>query len=178
MMTPRSRKPVLVVSGTNISTLPRMEQPNFIMDSVVEEIPNTSSEDEPANTKRIKFLKSKSETDIIESKTMDVSKLNKSEPSSDSLSDTFKAYLSNREILTLSSPADSSFSSRTDDFNSTDFEIMNTSKISDSLLYCLDGNNPAGEANNEYVEHEEKELVLKPKQFDEDGKPIIFETSF
>lgn len=172
-MTPRSRKPVLVVSGTNINALPRIEQPNFIMDSVVEEIPNTSSEDETLHKK----TKYKSEMDIIQSQAVENSRLNKSEPSSVSLSDTFKVYLSNREILTVSSPMDSSFSSRTDDFNSTEFEVLNKSKISQSLLYCLDGNEPDG-SRSDSEEDEGKELVLKPKQFDEDGKPIIFETSF
>lgn len=178
-MTPRSRKPVLVVSGTNINALPRIEHSNFIMDSVVEEIPNTSSEDEIL-TKKSVFTKSKSETDLIETKTMPVQKLNKSESPSASLSDTFKHYLSNRDMITLSSPIDSSFSSRTDDFTSTEFETLSSSRISDSLLYCLNGNKPddVSTTNLDKNTDQEKILVLKPKQFDEDGKPIIFETSF
>lgn len=177
MMTPRSRKPVLVVSGTNINVLPRMEQPNFIMDSVVEEIPNTSIDDDILTSKAV-FQKSKSDTDIIDNKKLQIDKPNKSE-SSVSLSNTFKDYLSNRDMITLNSPMDSSFSSRTDDFNSTDFEALNGSKITDSLLHCLDGNKPddVGIIDPE-GKNEEKKLVLKPKQFDEDGKPIIFETSF
>lgn len=178
MMTPRSRKPVLVVSGTNINALPRMEHPNFIMDSVVEEIPNTPVGEEILFKKTI-FSKSKSETGI-ETKNEHIQKLNKSEPSSTSLSDTFKEYLSNRDIITISSPMDSSFSSQADDFDSTKFEALSNSPISDSLLCCLNGHNPDsldGTDHNE-TNNEEKKLVLKPKQFDKDGKPIIFETSF
>ncbi|XP_008198135.1 rho GTPase-activating protein 19 isoform X2 [Tribolium castaneum] len=123
MMTPRSRKPVLLVSGTNINTLAKIETVEA-MDEVPEEVEKDNS-----------------------------------------LSQTFREYLENRSMLTTSSPAaDSSFSSRTDDFNSD----LSPSKMTDSLLSCLDGNDPGSE----------KELVLKPKQFDENGQPIVFETSF
>lgn len=178
-MTPRSRKPVLVVSGTNINALPRIEQPNYIMDSVVEELPGNSSDEEMPSKKAI-FPKSKSETDIIENNSMKMEKLNKSESPSTSLTNTFKVYLSNRDMLTISSPMDSSFSSRTDDFNSTDFETLSSSKMSNSLLYCLDGNKIDDVGKTDFSENicEGKQLVLKPNQFDEDGKPIIFETSF
>lgn len=170
-MTPRSRKPVLVVSGTNINALPRMQQPNFIMDSVVEEIPNSSSEEEKLSIKT-EF----SDTDI-EIKHVQEEKFHNSESSCTSLSDTFREYLCNRDMISLSSTMDSSFSSRTDDFNS-EFDTLN-SKISDSLLYCLDGNKPDDvSTTNLNSLDEEKKLVLKPKQFDQDGKPIIFETSF
>lgn len=175
-MTPRSRKPVLVVSGTNINALPKMEQPNFIMDSVVEEIPNASLEEIQSNNKEINESESDSN---MEMKNVQEGKFNKSESSFVSLTDTFKEYLGHRDMISLSSTADSSFSSRTDDFNSTEFETLNTSKISDSLLYCLDGNMPDSvSTTNLNSMEEEKELVLKPKQFDEDGKPIVFETSF
>lgn len=45
--------------------------------------------------------------------------------------------------------------------------------MSNSLLNCLNGHEPEG-----MEEGGEKELVLKPKQFDENGQPIVFETSF
>ncbi|XP_044263138.1 rho GTPase-activating protein 19 isoform X2 [Tribolium madens] len=129
MMTPRSRKPVLLVSGTNINTLVKVETVET-MDEVPEEL---------------------------------------GEEKDNSLSQTFREYLENRSMLTTSSPAaDSSFSSRTDDFNSNEFNDLSPDKMTDSLLSCLDGNDPGGE----------KELVLKPKQFDENGQPIVFETSF
>lgn len=129
MMTPRSRKPVLLISGTNITKLPEVE----------------AEESEPFSKKP------KSEI-------------------SDSLSSPFQDYLCSRSILTT--PTDLNFSSCTDDYDSTNFDNISSDKLSSSLLYCLDGNDP------EQHEQQEKELILKPKQYDENGKPIVFETSF
>lgn len=129
-MTPRSRKPVLLISGTNITKLPSVE---------------TKTDEEPP-----------------------VKKTKNDE--GDSLSSPFQEYLCSRSMLTTS-PTDNNFSSCTDDYNSNDF---NEEKMSNSLLFCLDGNVPEVEGEEE----EEKELVLKPKQYDENGKPIVFETSF
>ncbi|XP_072386617.1 rho GTPase-activating protein 19-like isoform X2 [Diabrotica undecimpunctata] len=167
MMTPRSRKPVLLLSGTNIHTLPKTDPSNYVMDNVIEEKLETPMPNFQTNPP----VKSKSEGDINKDTKVDVPKMNKSE-SDAILSDTFKEYLSNRDIVTIYSPQDSSFSSRTDDFTSTEYT---EGQLTESLLYCLDGNNPDGSVEEE---EEEKKLVLKPKQFDENGKPIIFETSF
>ncbi|CAG9835728.1 unnamed protein product [Diabrotica balteata] len=167
MMTPRSRKPVLLLSGTNIHTLPKTDPTNYVMDNVIEEKLETPMSNFQTNPP----VKSKSEGDINKDTKVDVSKMNKSE-SDAILSDTFKEYLSNRDIVTIYSPQDSSFSSRTDDFTSTEYT---EGQLTESLLYCLDGNNPDEGVEEE---EEEKKLVLKPKQFDENGKPIIFETSF
>ncbi|KAG5885773.1 hypothetical protein JTB14_031209 [Gonioctena quinquepunctata] len=170
MMTPRSRKPVLLISGTNINTLHKMDHTSFNMGDLTEE--DSSSEKQTPEPKN--FKKSKSEGDIEPGpNVLEVLRLNKSD-SPGTLTDTFKEYLSNREMITSSSPDDSSFSSRTDDFNSTEFKDWNESMCSDSLLYCLDGNRP----EEQKCDDEEKKLVLKPKQFDENGKAIIFETSF
>ncbi|KAJ8953155.1 hypothetical protein NQ318_017182 [Aromia moschata] len=143
MMTPRSRKPVLVVSGSNINTLQKVEPPNCIMDNLTEEILEDCSEteDDDIDSKRI-FKKLKSDEDAF------------TEPECQ------------RRIF-----------NRTDDFNSTDFSNVSNSKLSESLLYCLNGNDPD---DVEVMEEnkEGKEPVLKPKQFDEHGKPIVFETSF
>lgn len=142
-MTPRSRKPVLLVSGTNINDLGDKADRNLAtpMENVPEE--ERISETPP------------------------------SEKSPNSLTETFRQYLSDRNMLTGSSSSaasDSSFSSRTDDFNSDDFiNEMSQSKLTESLLYCLDGNEPDCSG---------KKLVLKPNQFDENGQPIVFETSF
>ncbi|CAH1119292.1 unnamed protein product [Phaedon cochleariae] len=169
MMTPRSRKPVLLLSGTNINTLYKPEQTSWAMDNVTEEVSET-----PNVNDQKEFKKSKSEGDIgTKSST---SKMNNSEPPT-VLSETFKDYLSNRDILTLSDDEDSSFSSRTDDFNSTDdLNDWSQNKLSESLLYCLDGNKPDDDVD--MTENDEKELLLKPKQFDANGTPIVFETSF
>ncbi|XP_063913007.1 rho GTPase-activating protein 19 isoform X1 [Zophobas morio] len=133
MMTPRSRKPVLLVSGTNINALAKADTVARTMDQLPEEACE------------------KDET---------------------SLTETFREYLENRSMLTTSSPADSSFSSRTDDFNSDEFNAS-PSKMTESLLRCLDGNDPEDASDSG-----EKELILKPKKFDENGQPIVFETSF
>nr|XP_023013315.1 rho GTPase-activating protein 19 [Leptinotarsa decemlineata] len=59
MMTPRSRKPVLLFSGTNINTLHKNDQTSYIMGNLTEE---NSCESETPDTKNIK--KSKSEGDM------------------------------------------------------------------------------------------------------------------
>ncbi|KAH8369530.1 hypothetical protein KR093_000029, partial [Drosophila rubida] len=62
------------------------------------------------------------------------------------LTSDFKEYLLTRSVLTAS-PADLSFASRSDDFGGTnttqDIEDFDESELSPSLLYCLDGNEPA-----------------------------------
>lgn len=140
-MTPRSRKPVLLISGTNIANLPNLDKPS-IMDSLEEE-PDSESSSKNSEDSRGRH----------------------------SLTTTFREYLCSRSMLTAS-PADLSFSSRTDDYKSAEINDMSASKLSGSLLYCLDGNDPDCE------EDEEKEPVLKPKQFDENGQPTVYETSF
>lgn len=144
MMTPRSRKPVLLISGTNIT-----------------KIPSAGEEDQ------MKSVEEESESDSLEP----LCKKPKNE-SDLSLTSTFQDYLCSRSIVTTT-PTDHSFSSRTDDYDSTDIKDISESKLSRSLLYCLDGNVP-----DEEEEGEEKELVLKPNQYDENGEPVVFETSF
>ncbi|XP_030759031.1 rho GTPase-activating protein 19 isoform X1 [Sitophilus oryzae] len=221
MMTPRSRKPVLLVSGTNINNLAKMSpnlQPEVMEGTgticntplVLEKglkrplersVASTSfdvtqSQDGfvdtiPDNTRK-QFTKSKSDGDLsLNREISKVPKMNKTD-SPKSLTTTFKRYLTSRNIEADDSLSDSSFSSRSDDFqsytelhtdpsnsykenvsavNSGNQEYYNEN-ISDSLLYILDGNYPddVGEGG--------KELVLKPRQFDKDGKPTVFETSF
>lgn len=64
----------------------------------------------------------------------------------DSLTSTFRDYLFSRSVLT-ESPADLSFSSQPDDFgpNMDDIRELDESEMSNSFLYCLDGNRPRGE---------------------------------
>lgn len=63
----------------------------------------------------------------------------------DTLTSTFRDYLISRSVIT-DSPADLSFSSQPDDFgpNMDDIGELNEEEMSDSLLYCLDGNKPRG----------------------------------
>lgn len=62
-----------------------------------------------------------------------------------------REYLLTRSVLTAS-PGDLSFASRSDDFGGTnttqDIEDFDESELSPSLLYCLDGNEPAVSASS------------------------------
>lgn len=63
------------------------------------------------------------------------------------LTETFKEYLINRNLLTHTEepppPDDDSFSSQPDDFvSSTDLKDLSESNMSESFLYCMNGNNP------------------------------------
>jgi hypothetical protein len=71
---------------------------------------------------------------------------------SGSLTSTFRSYLLNRSVLTAS-PVDLSFSSRTGDFDTSEGsngeKILQRETLSDSLLYCLDGNQPSSPGMND-----------------------------
>uniref|UniRef100_A0A1B6DZ25 Rho-GAP domain-containing protein n=1 Tax=Clastoptera arizonana TaxID=38151 RepID=A0A1B6DZ25_9HEMI len=118
MVTPRSRKPVVAVSGSNLCHI-------------------TWGLDDVANFDE---KKSGSSTHGTEEK-----------EESDSLTSTFRDYLFSRSVLTAS-PVDLSFSSRTGDFDpsSCSDEKLPESPLSESLLYCLDGNVPLQEVDNKY----------------------------
>lgn len=171
-MTPRSRKPVLLISGTNINKLPVNESQKSHMHSLEEE--KESSDDDTVSIKRKK---------LDDSEKIDKTDENKPEhtETSESLTSTFQEYLYSRSMLTAT-PTDMSFSSRTDDYNSSELKDLSTSKLSSSLLYCLDGNIPEEaecQPKSPECEHiEEKQPVLKPVHYDEDGKPVVYETSF
>ncbi|XP_066145424.1 rho GTPase-activating protein 19 isoform X3 [Euwallacea fornicatus] len=180
MMTPRSRKPVLLLSRTNINNLAKM---NSTLTHLKEEDSSNSCDVFWIQDNATKpFGKSKSVV-ALSVEQIPKPKMNKTD-SPRTLSDTFKQYLSGRDILTSDSPTDSMFSSRSDDFqscastedvNEDDVSASRFDKLSDSMLYILDGNVPADELCDS---NGEKRLVLKPRQFDENGKPIVFETSF
>lgn len=54
----------------------------------------------------------------------------------------FRDYLLSRSVMT-DSPADLSFSSQSDDYDSdADLEHLSESKMSESLLFCMNGNTP------------------------------------
>jgi hypothetical protein len=76
---------------------------------------------------------------------------------SGSLTSTFRSYLLNRSVLTAS-PVDLSFSSRTGDFDTSEGsngeKILERETLSDSLLFCLDGNEPSSSGvTDEQVNH-------------------------
>ncbi|XP_075167053.1 rho GTPase activating protein at 54D [Haematobia irritans] len=68
----------------------------------------------------------------------------------DVLSANFKEYLLTRSVLTAP-PEDASFTSHSDDFESSrDIDDMDENRLSSSLLYCLDGNRPECDENVGY----------------------------
>jgi hypothetical protein len=80
---------------------------------------------------------------------------------SGSLTSTFRSYLLNRSVLTAS-PVDLSFSSRTGDFDTSGSNsgkiILEREMLSNSLLYCLDGNHPS--TSGETDEHLPNDLYI------------------
>lgn len=128
MMTPRSRRPVLAVSGSNTNLLTK--------EKLDEESDN-------------KISKSQNEERFESCQDMSRDQTNLSNQSGDSLTDTFREYLYSRSMLTTSI-ADDSFSSRTGDFNPSS---VSEDKMSDSLLYCLDGGMPAQSVSDDENSH-------------------------
>ena len=67
------------------------------------------------------------------------------------------------------SPADLSFSSQPDDFDS-DKEVMSEEEMSDSLLYCMNGNQPDLDESAEFREEIAK---LRKRHAEMSDKQII-----
>lgn len=126
-MTPRSRQPVLAVSGSNNTNMSTKEKNEFFG--------NTTNEGDRLKSHVNECLGNSTEP------------INLSNQSGESLTDTFREYLYSRSMLTTSI-ADDSFSSRTGDF---DPSTVSEEKLSDSLLYCLDGGRPSQEINSHYT---------------------------
>lgn len=120
-MTPRSRQPVIAVSGSNTNLREKLDDSN------------------PEQFNKTKNRSEHYETCCDNSKET----TNLSNQSGDSLTDTFREYLCSRSMLTTSI-VDNSFSSRTGDF---DPSSVSEDKLSDSLLYCLDNGTPVPENN-------------------------------
>lgn len=155
MMTPRSRKPVIMLSGSNLCNLASIKNgqsgaQNYYqivnididgqhsLNSISEEsknIPNIykieSQRRQPLDDRNYRIPIEDDYCTPIPSNSM-------------SITSTFREYLLSRSVLTAS-PVDLSFSSRTGDFEqseSDDLNILDEKGLSDSLLNCLDGNNP------------------------------------
>lgn len=171
MMTPRSRKPVVLVSGSNlchlanISTLGKCQKQfyhegnsgsyrSFADDNINDKedcpahscttsysVENIAAETSGNNSKNYKAPRDNGENVDYKSTYSDDMATD-----SGSLTSTFRSYLLNRSVLTAS-PVDLSFSSRTGDFDTSEGSngenILKRETLSDSLLYCLDGNQPS-----------------------------------
>lgn len=134
MMTPRSRKPVVMLSSSNLCNLPSIED-------------NKNDKMSKKNYYQV--------IDIdIDDKNIEIQSTNNQQQhcpphidddySTMSITNTFREYLLSRSVLTAS-PVDLSFSSRTGDFEQSeesDLIMPNDDEITESLLDCLDGNNP------------------------------------
>ena len=172
MMTPRSRKPVVLVSGSNLCHLANISTLGKCQKQFYHEGNSGSyrsfAEDDNVNNKEDCPVRSCTTSYSMENIAADTSGNNsknyqaprddgenvdyKSAYSDDmagdsgSLTSTFRSYLLNRSVLTAS-PVDLSFSSRTGDFDTSEGsngeKILQRETLSDSLLYCLDGNQPS-----------------------------------
>ncbi|XP_011298835.1 uncharacterized protein RhoGAP54D [Fopius arisanus] len=159
MMTPRSRKPVMMISGSNLCNLAALDgeasQNLQIMDIDIDDHSYVSSSEGTSRTdshleiyhndnkenyqrppyRGRKLVASIDDDQINQKSTM-------------SITSTFREYLLSRSVLTAS-PVDLSFSSRTGDFeqSASDVNILDEEGLSDSLLRCLDGNNPGSDTS-------------------------------
>ncbi|XP_053691330.1 serine-rich adhesin for platelets-like [Sabethes cyaneus] len=158
IMTPRSRKPVMLLAGMNVGEHQQTTYTNHssfssLREEDEEEITDAvnnvlvASQNEPnciqmtvgseGNTALIQS--SNSSSSMTESGALNLN------DASTSLTSTFRDYLLSRSVLT-DSPADLSFSSQPDDFDtSTELDDLSESKMSESLLFCLNGNEPAND---------------------------------
>ncbi|XP_033340525.2 uncharacterized protein LOC117228697 [Megalopta genalis] len=173
MMTPRSRKPVMMVSGSNLCNLATINNScnqhnlsNNIRSSnldVIESLNCTSILEES-------HKRNSEESEIIYKKNIDLEDKENigkymdeeqkfltstiddccavTQQSIMSITSTFREYLLSRSVLTAS-PVDLSFTSRTGDFeqSESDVNILNDDGLSDSLLCCLNGNTPESDTS-------------------------------
>ncbi|CAG5077495.1 Similar to ARHGAP19: Rho GTPase-activating protein 19 (Homo sapiens) [Cotesia congregata] len=172
MMTPRSRKPVMILSATNLCNLSSVnkadgqsEPANQLKvvnididgdgsdDSINEESP--MSKIDSVDVRKISCeVNSENYSDhrrptnpVLNATDLNDDCIN-TQPSCMSITSTFREYLLSRSVLTAS-PVDLSFTSRTDDYeqSESDFNGLDENGLSDSLLHCLDGNIPSSDTS-------------------------------
>ncbi|XP_020299111.1 rho GTPase-activating protein gacM-like isoform X2 [Pseudomyrmex gracilis] len=165
MMTPRSRKPVMMVSTSNLCNLVTDSSCNahILNLDMVGAINNCTSILEESQTYNSTADNVSSHIKETEINTLDTLTKHKEacihignccsctqqvQQSLMSLTSTFKEYLLSRSVLTAS-PVDLSFTSRTGDFeqSESDLNIFNDDTVSDSLLHCLNGNQPESDTS-------------------------------
>lgn len=174
-MTPRSRKPVMLLGMTlnNTSTVSTLSDQNQSKSSFREEdeysldLQATRNESDLMKVSSLETTAESTGSSDVSTECCPPSMIHTSIQDSmvatlvvppppivtvnpDSLTSTFRDYLFSRSVLT-ESPADLSFSSQPDDFgpNMDDIRELNESEMSESLLYCLDGNKPATKGEGE-----------------------------
>lgn len=185
MMTPRSRKPVMIVSTSNLCNLVTgnnscdLRGSNLDMvgtincASILEESQTYNSMDNILPHMKDVENKENNEVDTLKKHNCVQSLTNCcacTQQSSMSITSTFREYLLSRSVLTAS-PVDLSFTSRTGDFeqSESDLNLLNDDTLSDSLLCCLDGNQPesdtsgiaSGSTNNSTEKMEESSSPRK-----------------
>ncbi|XP_018323192.1 rho GTPase-activating protein 19-like isoform X2 [Agrilus planipennis] len=153
MMTPRSRKPLLLVSGTNLTNFPKLKT-----------CENMNSLDEVS--------KSEMKNKISLRRSRSVSSLNsaKDEKELSSLSKTFINY-TNKGSIILASSSEVMF---------VDVNDLSPNEMGSPLSDCLNGKK-VQESFNHYEKEDvkyQKQLVLQSQRYDENGKPTVYETSF
>ncbi|XP_011339011.1 uncharacterized protein LOC105280288 isoform X2 [Ooceraea biroi] len=170
MMTPRSRKPVMIVSTSNLCNLVtgndcnQHNTPNNFCGSNLDMVGAIScasilEESQTYNSTGNALPHAKDAENKENNKLNTLEKHNCissfvtnccacTQQSSASITSTFREYLLSRSVLTAS-PVDLSFTSRTGDFeqSESDLNILNDDTLSDSLLCCLDGNQPESDTS-------------------------------
>ncbi|XP_076298265.1 uncharacterized protein LOC143217645 isoform X2 [Lasioglossum baleicum] len=170
MMTPRSRKPVMMVSGSNLCNLATVNNSwnqhnlsNNVRSSnldMIESINCTSILEESHRPNSVDSEIIYGESIDLEDKENFGKNIGKKEKfftsvddsyaqqSTMSITSTFREYLLSRSVLTAS-PVDLSFTSRTGDFeqSESDANILNDDGLTDSLLCCLNGNTPESDTS-------------------------------
>ncbi|XP_033307022.1 uncharacterized protein LOC117209297 [Bombus bifarius] len=196
MMTPRSRKPVMMVSGSNLCNLASVnnswnQQSNNIhgpnldvigpinCTSILEESQKPNNTDSEIVYNEVIDLEDKENLNknttekrrFVTSITDDYYTIK--QQSTMSITSTFREYLLSRSVLTAS-PVDLSFSSRTGDFeqSESDLNILNKDGLSESLLCCLNGNQPesdtsgiaSGSTNSANSSEKNEEVASSPRK--------------
>ncbi|XP_011877936.1 PREDICTED: uncharacterized protein LOC105567586 isoform X2 [Vollenhovia emeryi] len=162
MMTPRSRKPVMIVSTSNLCNLVAggnscdLRGSNIDMVSAINNCTSILEESQTYNSTDNALAHTKETEGNNGLATLDKHSCVQSianccactQQSSMSITSTFREYLLSRSVLTAS-PVDLSFTSRTGDFeqSESDLNILNDDTLSDSLLCCLDGNQPESDTS-------------------------------
>ncbi|XP_017888249.1 uncharacterized protein LOC108629853 isoform X2 [Ceratina calcarata] len=173
MMTPRSRKPVMMVSGSNLCNLASVDNSwdqrsilNNMTGSNLDIINSMNTTSILENTQKpnstndeiVENVDSEDKENLnIDGNSMEKQRFVTSiaenccavrQQSTMSITSTFREYLLSRSVLTAS-PVDLSFSSRTGDFDQSesDLNILHEDCLSESLLRCLDGGQPESDTS-------------------------------